>query len=314
MREGEFSPSVFIINSMSMNDRKLFFTLLIILFLFSCKSKELNYIDYYHRVYAIDSTHRIDKDTLATIRQYRKLFRKYPPVQNERLEEYETYIRYADRFHKKFGGIKSLDKLIAQSAPNWKYKREDRDFFQLYKKYGIDSITVEQKVLQWKRSLNKTLIDSFSIAFERDQQNKRVGPQVVINDRKNAELLIWTFKNYGFPSKQKIGLNGNNEQFMPMLILLNHMSGTAHYEYFKTKLLEYVQSGECPPRDYIEMIDKHQYIHNLEPVYGIFSHYDVNFNAVDSVRIDHNRKAVGFPSLKLSSKMTKDFQRKINNH
>jgi len=297
-----------------MNYRNIFFTMLIVLFLFSCQSKKLNYIDYYHKVYAIDSTHRIDKDTLATIKRYKKLFRKYPPVQNERLEEYETYIRYADRFHKKFGGIKSLDKLIVQSAPNWKYKREDRDFFKLYKKYGIDSITVEQKVLQWKRSLNKTLIDSFSIAFERDQQNKRVGPQVAINDRKNAELLIWAIKNYGFPSKQKIGLYGSNEQFMPLLILLNHMSGTEHYEYFKTKLLEYVKSGECPPRDYIEMVDKYQYIHNLEPVYGIHSHYDVNFDTADSARIDKNRKAVGFPSLKLSSKMIKDFQRKINNH
>ncbi|WP_343607358.1 hypothetical protein [Chryseobacterium oranimense] len=297
-----------------MNYRNLLFSILIVLFFLSCKSKKLNYIDYYHKVYAIDSTHRIDKDTLATIKRYKKLFRKYPPVQNERLEEYETYIRYADRFHKKFGSIKSLDKLIAESAPNWKYKREDRDFFKLYKKYGIDSITVEQKVLQWKRSLNKTLIDSFSIAFERDQQNKRVGSQVAINDRKNAELLIWTFKKYGFPSKQKIGLYGNNEQFMPMGNLLNHMSGTTHYDYFKTKLLEYVKSGECPPRDYIEMVDKYQYIHNLEPVYGIHSHYDVNFDTADSARIDRNRKAVGFPSLKLSSKMTKDFQRKINNH
>jgi len=297
-----------------MNYRKPLFTLLIILFLLSCQSIKLNYIDYYHKVYAIDSAHRINKDTLATIKQYRKLFRKYAPAQNERLEEYETYIRYADRLHKKFGGIKSLDKLIAQSAPNWKYKREDRDFFSLYKKYGIDSITLEQKVLQWKRSLNKTLIDSFSIAFERDQQNKRVGPQVVVNDRKNAELLIWTIKNYGYPSKQKIGLNGNNEQFMPMGTLLNHMSGTEHYEYFKTKLLEYVKSGECPPRDYIEMVDKYQYIHHLEPVYGVYSHFDTNFDAADSARIDRNRRSVGFPSLKLSSKMTKDFQRKINNH
>ncbi|MGG5209949.1 hypothetical protein ACQWU4_13550 [Chryseobacterium sp. MIQD13] len=297
-----------------MKYRKFVFAFLIVVSFLSCKSKKLNYIDYYHKVYAIDSMHRINKDTLATIKRYKKLFRKYPPVQNERLEEYETYISYADRFHKKFGGIKSLDKLIAQSAPNWKYKREDQEFFKLFKKYGIDSITVEQKILQWKRSLNKTLIDSFSIAHKRDQYNGRVGPEVVINDRKNAELLIWTFKNYGFPSKQKIGLNGNNQQPMHMGTFLNHMAGTVHYEYFKTKLLEYVKSGECPPRDYIEMIDKYQYIHYLEPIYGIYSHYDTNFDAADSARINRNRKAVGFPTLKQSSKMTKDFQRKINNH
>lgn len=295
--------------------RTLLIMFAILSFTFSCKSKKLNYIDYYHKVYAIDSAHRADKDTLATIRKYKKLFRKFPPAQNERIEEYETYIRYADRFHKNFGGEKSLDKLIAQSAPNWKYKREDQDFFKLFKKYGIDSIAVEQKVLQWKKGLNKVLIDSFSIAATRDQYNNRVGPDVVKNDKKNAELLIWTFKNYGFPSRQKIGLYGNNEQSMHMGTLLNHMAGTEHYEFFKTKLLEYVKSGECTPRDYIEMIDKHQYIHYLEPVYGIFIHYDTPaFNAADSARINQNRKAVGFPTFKQSSKITKDFQRKMNNH
>ncbi|MEI3791426.1 MULTISPECIES: hypothetical protein [Chryseobacterium] len=289
------------------------FLILITLAFISCKTKKLNYIDYYHKVYAIDSAHRVHKDTLATIRQYKKLFRKYPPAQNERLEEYETYIRYADKFHKKFGGIKSLDKLIAQSAPNWKYKREDRDFFKLYKKYGIDSLTVEQKVLQWKRGLNKILIDSFSIAFKRDQYNDRIGPTVVKDDKKNAELLIWTLKNYGFPSKQKIGLNGNNDQFMPMSILLNHMAGTEHYEYFRTKLLEYVRSGECTPREYIEIVDKYQYIHHLQTVYGIFNHFDApNFTVSDSARIDKNRITVGFPTLKYSSKITKDFRKKIN--
>ncbi|KFF07974.1 hypothetical protein [Chryseobacterium luteum] len=294
-----------------MKYRKNTFILLIIFLILSCKSKKLNYIEYYHKVYAIDSAHRAGKDTLATIRQYKKLFRKYPPAQNERIEEYEAYIKYADKFNKKFGGIKSLDRLIAQSAPNWKYKREDQDFFKLYKKYGIDSIGVERKVLQWKKGLNKILIDSFSIAATRDRYNDRVGPTVVIDDKKNAELLIWTLKNYSFPSKQKIGLYGNNDVPIYMGIILNHMAGSEYYEYFRTKLLEYVKSGECTPRDYIEMIDKYQYIHYLEPVYGIFIHYNFpDFNASDSARIDRNRKAVGFPTLKQSSKITRDFQRK----
>ncbi|OCA67936.1 hypothetical protein BBI01_20830 [Chryseobacterium artocarpi] len=286
--------------------------LLILLFFFSCKSKKLNYIEYYHEVYTIDSIHRVNKDTLATIKKYKRLFRKYSPVQNERIEEYENYIKYADRYNKNFGGHKSLDKLIAQVAPYWKYKREDAEFFKLYKKYGIDSMALEQKVNEWKKGLNKKLIDSFSVAFERDQYNERRGPAVEINDRKNADLLLWTFKNYGYPSKQKIGLTGNNSRFMPMGVLLNHMAGSQNYEYFKIKLLEYVRSGECTPRDYIEMVDKHQYINNSESIYGMFSHYSTaDFNASDSARINRNRKAIGFPSLKKSSNITKDFQKKI---
>ncbi|KMQ58479.1 hypothetical protein ACM46_22535 [Chryseobacterium angstadtii] len=297
-----------------MKYRKIILLLLFTILNFpSCKSKKLNYINYYNKVYAIDSTHRVDKDTLATIRNYKRLFRKYPPMQNERMEEYETYIRYADQLHKNFGGKRSLDKLLDQVAPNWKYKRQEPEFFKLYKKYGIDSITVERKILQWKQKLNSVLIDSFSIAFKRNQYNDRIGPIVEINDRKNAELLIWVFKNYGFPSRQKIGLYGNNEQFMFMGALLNHMAGTVHYEYFKTKLLEYVKSGECLPRDYIEMVDKYQYIHYYDTVYHIFVHYNrPDFNASDSSRIDRNRKAIGFPTLKQSLKITKDFQKKNN--
>lgn len=293
-------------------NRKINFILLIVLLFFSCKSKKLNYIEYYNKVYAIDSTLRTTKDTLTTIKQYKKLFKKYPPSQNERIEEYENYIKYSDRYHKNFGGHKSLDKLITQVAPYWKYKRTDKDFFKLYRKYGIDSIAVEHKIYQWKKNLNKTLIDSFTTAFERDQYNERKGATVEINDKKNTNLLLWTFKNYGYPSKQRIGLTGNNDRFMPMSVLLNHMAGSQNYEYFKVKLLEYVKSGECTPREYIEMVDKHQYINHLETIYGIFVHYSTpDFNASDSARINKNRRAIGFPSLKQSSKITKDFQKKI---
>ncbi|UZT96932.1 hypothetical protein ODZ84_17165 [Chryseobacterium fluminis] len=279
----------------------------IILSIFSCKSKTLNYVEYYNKVYDIDSTHRADKDTLATIKNYRKLFRKYPPVQNERIEEYETYIKLADQYGKRFGGKKSLDKLIVQAAPNWKYKREDAEFFKLYKKYGIDSLEVEQKVTQWKKSLNQRLIDSFSIAFQRDQYNGRIyeTPGLKEKDDQNAELLLWTLKNYGFPSLQKIGLYGNNNLFMPMGVLLNHMAQSEHYEYFKIKLVEYVKSGECVPRDYMDLVDKHQYINYLETEYGIFQHADdLRF---DTIKINKRRKEIGFPSLKKSVKIGRDF-------
>ncbi|MBV8326248.1 hypothetical protein [Chryseobacterium sp.] len=241
------------------------------------------------------------------------MFRKYPPVQNERIEEFETYIRYADKYHTNFGGKRTLSKLISQVAPNWKYKRLEPFFFTLYKKYGMDSIDIEKKIIVWNQKLNKVLIDSFNIAFKRDQYNDRIGPTVTINDRKNAELLIWTFKNYGFPSRDKIGLYGSNEQLMYMGTLLNHMAGTVYYDYFKTKLLEYVKSGECTPRDYIEMVDKYNYIHHFDTAYRIFVHYNrPELNVSDSARINNNRKAIGFPTLSQSEKIIKDFQKKIS--
>jgi len=103
----------------------------------ACKSKTLNYVEYYNKVYDIDSIYRINQDPLAAIKQYRRLFRKYPPVQNERIEEYETYIKLADQYGKRFGGRKSLAKLIAQSAPNWKYKEKMPSFLNCTKNMAL---------------------------------------------------------------------------------------------------------------------------------------------------------------------------------
>lgn len=286
------------------------YTILISIFLFlSCKNRELNYIDYYNKVYAIDSIHRIQKDTLATIKRYKKLFRKYPPVQNERINEYEVYIKMADKYHKNFGGVKSLDKLLAQTAPYW---QPEPDFYRLYRRHGIDSMQVEQKFQQWRKGLNQVLVDSFSVAFIRDQHNRNIKETVEMNDKKNAELLVWTLKNYGYPSKQKIGHLGREGQLMSMGTMLNHMAYTKYYEYFKTELLKYVKSGECTPRDYIEMVDKYQYVNNGPTMYGIFMRYnEANLNAADSARIDKNRAAIGFPRMKTSMKIAKDFFDKL---
>lgn len=286
------------------------YTILISIFLFlSCKNRELNYIDYYNKVYTIDSIHRVQKDTLATIKRYKKLFKKYPPVQNERITEYEVYIKMADKYHKNFGGVKSLDKLLAQTAPYW---QPEPDFYRLYRRHGIDSMQVEQKFQQWRKGLNQVLVDSFSVAFIRDQHNRNIKETVEMNDKKNAELLVWTLKNYGYPSKQKIGHLGREGQLMSMGTMLNHMANTKYYEYFKTELLKYVKSGECTPRDYIEMVDKYQYANNGITMYGIFMRYnEANLNAADSARIDKNRAAIGFPRMKTSMKIAKDFFDKL---
>ena len=119
----------------------------------------------YNKVNDIDSAFRFQKDTLTTIKKYRKLFKKYPPKNQERIYEFETFIKIADKKSKKFGGQKNLNKLIPLVAPNWKFKKQEKDFFKLYQKYGIDSLEIEQKISTWKKGLNKQLVDSFSIAF-----------------------------------------------------------------------------------------------------------------------------------------------------
>ncbi len=287
--------------------RVTFISLGVLLMTVSCTHKPLNYITYYSRVNEIDSIYRFKKDTLKAIKQYKRLFKKYPPKNQERIQEFETYITLSDRYHKDFGGKKTLYKLIPLIAP---YGEEYKNYFNLYGKYGIDSLTVKNEVAKWKRNLNRTLIDSFSIAFIRDQQDHRNNAELMeLDDNKNAKLLKWTFENYGYPSLQKIGLIGNNDVFMPMLTLFSHMSGSEYYPYFKTKLLEYVKSGDCLPRDYATMVDRHHLQFSKEEI--LYGYYIGNSTHLDTLKINRNRKMIGLPSMQHSDRIRQDFMAEL---
>jgi len=150
------------------------------------------------------------------------------------------------------------------------------------------------------------------LPFKRDQSSRIETnyQDITKNDKKNAELLKWMFDNYGFPSMQKIGL-WKGDFFMPSGPLLLHMADYEEYhQYFKTKILEYVKSGDCPPRDYAAMIDRNN-LHNKIPyTYAVYQGYE---NIKDSANVNRNRKRIGLPSLKHAQLITKDFFKKIKN-
>ena len=268
-----------------------------ILFLFLCGCKNRNYILYYNKVNEIDSIYRIANQPEEAIKQYRKLFRKYNPKNQDRIEEYETYIKLSDHYQKNFGGKKSLYKLIPLIAP---YEGSYEKYYDLFEKYGIDSTEVKQRIADWKKGLNKRLIDSFSIAFIRDQAEERKNPELrEKNDKINAQLLRWTFENYGYPSVQRIGLIGNNDVFMPMHPLFSHMVDAEEYPYFKMKMLEYIKSGDCIPRDYANMVDRHNLqVSKEEMLYAAYPSYTA---VIDTAKVNRNRKTIGLPALKRSS-------------
>jgi hypothetical protein len=184
------------------------------------------------------------------------------------------------------------------------YEGSYQSYFALYQKYDIDSIEVKQRIADWKKGLNKRLVDSFSIAFVRDQAEGRKNPQLMEkNDRINEKLLKWTFENYGYPSMQKIGLIGNDGVFMPMHPLFSHMIDSKEYSYFKAKMLEYVKSGDCIPKDYANMVDRHDLqISKKEMPYGSYPNYT---SIIDTVKVNRNRKNIGLPALRRSLKVKK---------
>jgi hypothetical protein len=249
------------------------------------------YIAYYNKANTIKTKFKANHDTVACIKRYSKLFKKYnPPKSNFGFEKYETYIVYADQYSKNFGGKKSLYKLIDLVAP---YNEHYKTLFPICAKYGIDSLSVEQKIASSKNNMNKRLIDSFSVASVRDQV-RTDSLSMVTNDRKNARLLKWTIENYGYPSPQKIGVFGNDGVLMPILTLLSHIGGNVpeYYPYFKKTLLKYVKSGECSPREYATMIDRHEYVNKREMIYGEYLHI-----FPDLKKVNRKRRSIGMKSL-----------------
>lgn len=109
-------------------------------------------------------------DTVTALNRYEKLFVKRPAYQDDLIREFETDIKLSDQYKKDFGGKESLYTLIPLLAPNWKYNKADKELLALYKKYGNDSLELENRMVIWKKGLNKRLIDSFSIARLRDQE------------------------------------------------------------------------------------------------------------------------------------------------
>lgn len=251
------------------------------------------YITYYNKANTIDRKFKANHDTVAFIKRYEKLFKKYnPPKSCGTFDKYETYIVFADKYSKNFGEKKSLYKLLDLVAP---YNETYKTLFPLCAKYGIDSLSVEQKIASSKKNWNKRLIDSFSVAFVRDQKLGRTDSLTVVkNDRINARLLKWTIENYGYPSPQKIGMTGNDSVFMPMMTFLSHIGGDVpeYYPYFKKALLKYVKSGECSPREYATMIDRHEHENKREIIYGEYL-----FNFSDLKKVNRKRRSIGLKSL-----------------
>ncbi|KPE50183.1 hypothetical protein [Chryseobacterium indologenes] len=278
------------------------FILLSIISLVSCKKKEVNYILYYQKVNEIDSIYRLANNPKLAAEEYKKFFEagKYEPKNQERINEYETYIILADRYNIDFGGKESLKKLIFLDA---QHGGNGKKYFPLFKKYGIDSLYVKDQIANWKKSLNQTLIDSFTIAMKRDQLGRPFDSAVSMpNVRKNAKLLIWTFSKYGYPTPQKMGIMGHDDTFFAMTTFLTHMVEAKQYPFIKSKLYEYIKSGDCLPRDYALMVDVNAFLYDKEGLYRFAPGV-----STDSAKINRNRKSIGLPSLKHTAALKRDF-------
>jgi len=282
--------------------------ILLSLIIISCNTREKNYIIYYNKVNEIDSIYRIAQRPKLAIKKFRKLFKEFPPKNQERIEEFENYIYLSDKYQENFGGKKNLYKFITLIAP---YRNAYQEHLPLFKKYGIDSLEAANKTDLWLRSREKVLMDSITTLFIRDQEGKRLDVNISArNDLKNAKLMKWIFDNYGYPSLQKVGVFGKDDVFLPMSTFFSHMSASQDYPYFEKKLKRYLEMGECTPREYSTMVDRyHLQVLKDKMLYGSYIGVDGIF---DTLQVNRNRKSIGLPSLKQNNIITKDFLKKLN--
>lgn len=284
-----------------MNKIRFIILLFSALIVWSCKAREVNYIPYYQQVVEIDSIYRMADKPKVAIRKYRRLFRKYEPKNGEFYREYSKYIMLADRYGKNFGGEKSLKKLIRMESFDvyWRHR-----FKPLLDKYKIDSIEMEKEYWFWRKGLNQELIDSFSLAMKRREiANDLEGIVSMENIKKvdslNSELLNWTFKKYGYPSRKLIGNFKNDSVFIDLSLLIGYSTYTADYDLsFLKELFQYVRTGDYPVKDYAELIDILRFNENQPTKYGMFFPHSLFEEPLDSNQIDRNRKKIGLPSLK----------------
>ena len=289
--------------------KKIFYLILVVFLIINCKSKEVNYIEYFVKVNEADSVFRYEKDTLKAIKIYKNVFRKYEPRNQYGKRELEHYIDFCDKFKKNFGGKKTLRKLINLEAPN-------REFFYGYtilKKYGIDSLEVIKGFNEWEKSLDKVLVDSFKIAFERDQYYRKNYDEklMLLNDRKNEDLLMWTFKNNTFPTIDKIGKYNGYVYPIPSLTL--HLStSTKKFEYFKEQLYECVKKGYIRPIVYAEFVDRENWLVKKDTNNSIYAAYRSPHTIKDSTQVNRNRRKIGLPSLYHNRDMIKEFEKYLD--
>ena len=279
--------------------------LITICFISSCNKRESNYITYYQKVNEIDSIFRFANQPEIAVKEYGKLFEKYEPRNQEKIREYETYIVLADKYNIDFGGKKSIKKLIYLTAP-YSVFGSGKEYYTLYKKYGIDSTEVQKEITNWKNSLDKILVDSLTIAMIRDQKYRSKEDYdkdlFMLADAKNSTLLKHIFEKYGYPSIYKAGFKGNDGTNINVRTVILHMAESKDYEYLKNKLYEFIKLGECPPEIYSEFIDRHESIFRKQILYA---DYGIIEN-LDTTLIDKNRKAIGLPSTRHKQKIGRD--------
>ncbi|WP_294287294.1 hypothetical protein [uncultured Chryseobacterium sp.] len=180
-----------------------------------------------------------------------------------------------------------------------KYKR----YLPLLKKYGIDETEVKRRIDRYKSGLDPILIDSLTLASRRDQEVQRMNTIIMHrNDKKNLNLFLKIFDQYGYPSEEKAGTTGNDGEPLIIITILSHLI-CLDYNKIYPRLNEFLKKGEILPRTFALIVDKYYLCENKNGYYNVYG----KSSNKDSVIINNSRKRIGLPTLTHYAKIRRDY-------
>lgn len=261
--------------------------------------KELNYIDYYPKIYEADSlflTNNFEK----SYKILDSLFQIYPPLNTENYSEYNTYLSSAVMS----GHLQDIDKKVKFGYIHF------GNISAVHKQYFADTINsiahlnddkIESLKEIYRNSLNLSLRNKILEIFKEDQRVREEDDLEAMEtvDKKNRVELENIMKEYGYPSNNLIGgpsaydLEGG---YIHKTVLFMHQPEDFKMKYLPL-ILEGVKIGKCDPTTYAMVYDKMIMQKEHRQLYGSF-----NCNSEDLCdlvypdKLDSIRKSIGLPN------------------
>lgn len=284
-------------------------SILLFVFLNSCREKQFSYIDdYYQTVYiAEEAFHK---------KKYQKVF--------DLMSELEKKTQLLNQ-----GEIYEIMKFAISSA----YLRKNKKTIELSKelifhgfdiKYLEDEIAFSEiiKTNEWKKlieeypELHKEYIKTINIDLRnelkemtRNDQKYRLSmniPRINKDSLWRLQTPIDSFNNvrlqeiineYGYPNSRIIGGYSIDEVFVDPSIILHHVVGN---DYYTKTLLKQIDKGKAPPSTLGNYVDSHQrrVKEKKKWIYGIYDGVDSS-EFIDYENLDKRRISIGLAPLKL---------------
>lgn len=306
---------------------------LIVVFLFlcliSCKSnytrigdKNANYIPYYLKVYEADSlflTNNFEKSYYLLD----SLFKKYEPINIEGFYEYNVYISSGIMS----GNTSNIKKKIANSLVKYGSRGialhpDSQLIREKYNSYAFfDKKEEEEFLKKHKKKLNLFLrykVEKMIIDDQRVRNNYTGNDSLDYFANKHKNEIFSIFKNYGYPSLQKVGSDNLFDNTAHISILFLHQDNETKMKILPF-LLEQVRKGNCEPSVYSVVYDRYFWetsLANGKESKQFFGSYlknsktgELSIPVEDEIKLDSIRSSIGLSRIQYNTWRLK----KINN-